>query len=177
MLLLKKKPYLRKLREVFVLIIIYRKRFFNLFVARSKERKAKCEEWLPKYFQQDLKTGQWVYKHSDLRPWDPRNDLYQFEYNYVIQTRTKHATPMIRTASIVSVEPQSVKLINSCSLSSFYIVYLCFRVKHVRQNEKQQPSRYRLMLMQMIVQLLKSFIQIRHSLLRSCQLLQIQSMY
>lgn len=80
----------------------------HLFVARSKERKAKCEEWLPKYFQQDLKSGQWVYKHSDLRPWDPRNDLYQFEHNYVIQTRTKHATPMIRTASIVSVEPQSV---------------------------------------------------------------------
>ncbi|RZC36626.1 oxysterol-binding protein-related protein 8, partial [Asbolus verrucosus] len=74
--------------------------------ARSKERKAKCEEWIPVHFQQDLKTGQWVYKHSDLRPWDPRNDLYQYEYNYIIQTRTKHPTPMIRTASIISVDPQ-----------------------------------------------------------------------
>ncbi|KAL1492770.1 hypothetical protein ABEB36_010969 [Hypothenemus hampei] len=74
--------------------------------ARSKERKAKCEEWLPVHFQQDLKSGQWVYKHSDLRPWDPRNDLYQYENEYKILTRTKHPTPMIRTASIISVETQ-----------------------------------------------------------------------
>ncbi|XP_060515915.1 oxysterol-binding protein-related protein 8 isoform X2 [Cylas formicarius] len=77
--------------------------------ARSKERKVKCEEWTPVHFQQDLKTGQWVYKHSDLRPWDPRNDLYQYEYNYQILTRTKHPTPMIRTASIISVDPQQVE--------------------------------------------------------------------
>lgn len=76
--------------------------------ARSKERKAKCEDWIPIHFQQDLKTGQWVYKHSDLRPWDPRNDLYQYEYEYKILTRTKHPTPMIRTASIISVEPQQI---------------------------------------------------------------------
>lgn len=60
------------------------------------------------HFQQDLKTGQWVYKHSDLRPWDPRNDLYQYENEYKILTRTQHPTPMIRTASIISVEPQQV---------------------------------------------------------------------
>ncbi|GJQ69984.1 hypothetical protein Trydic_g13356 [Trypoxylus dichotomus] len=47
--------------------------------ANSKERKAKCEEWTPAFFQQDLKSGHWVYKHADLRPWDPRNDLYQYE--------------------------------------------------------------------------------------------------
>ncbi|KAF5283392.1 hypothetical protein FQA39_LY04768 [Lamprigera yunnana] len=75
--------------------------------AHSKERKAKCEEWIPKHFQQDFKTGQWVYKYSDLRPWDPRNDLYQYEHDYVIKTKTKHPAPIIRTASIISVEPQS----------------------------------------------------------------------
>ncbi|XP_045481255.1 oxysterol-binding protein-related protein 8 isoform X2 [Harmonia axyridis] len=74
--------------------------------ARSKERKAKCEDWLPNHFQQDLKSGRWVYMHSDLRPWDPRNDLYQYEFDYVISTRTKHLTPMIRTSSIISVDPQ-----------------------------------------------------------------------
>lgn len=63
---------------------------------------------MPKHFEQDLKTGQWVYRHGDLRPWDPRNDVYQYEYDYIIQTKTKHPTPMIRTASIVSVEPQAV---------------------------------------------------------------------
>ncbi|XP_017768264.1 PREDICTED: oxysterol-binding protein-related protein 8 isoform X2 [Nicrophorus vespilloides] len=68
--------------------------------ALCKERKAKCEDWMPTHFQQDLKSGQWVYKFSDLRPWDPRNDLYQYEHNYVISTRTKHATPMIRSSSI-----------------------------------------------------------------------------
>lgn len=72
--------------------------------ACSKERKVKCEDWFPKHFQQDLKTGQWVYKHSDLRPWDPRNDLYQYEHDYIIQTKTKHPAPIIRTASIISVE-------------------------------------------------------------------------
>jgi hypothetical protein len=57
---------------------------------------------------QDLISGQWMYKHADLRPWDPRNDMCQYEYNYVIQTKTRHQTPMIRTASIVSVDPQTV---------------------------------------------------------------------
>ena len=81
----------------------------NLFDAASfKERKAKCEDWLPTYFHQDLKTGQWVYKHSDLRPWDPRNDLYQYEHNFTISTRTKHPTVLIRTNSISSIQRQNV---------------------------------------------------------------------
>lgn len=75
--------------------------------AAAKERKMKGIEWIPKHFEQDIISGQWVYKHADLRPWDPRNDLLQFEYNYVIQTKTRHRTPMIRTASIVSVDPQN----------------------------------------------------------------------
>lgn len=50
--------------------------------------------------------GAYVYKHSDLRPWDPRTDLFQYEHNYVIATKTRHKAPMIRTASIVSVDPK-----------------------------------------------------------------------
>lgn len=61
---------------------------------------------MPRYFQQDFKTGQWMYKHSDLRPWDPRNDLYQYEHNYIIQTKTRHPAPIIRTSSIIGVELQ-----------------------------------------------------------------------
>jgi hypothetical protein len=57
---------------------------------------------------QDLISGHWMYKHADLRPWDPRNDVCQYEYNYIIQTKTRHQTPMIRTSSIVSVDPQNV---------------------------------------------------------------------
>nr|CAD7200246.1 unnamed protein product [Timema douglasi] len=72
---------------------------------------------------QDLISGQWVYKHADLRPWDPRNDVCQYEFNYVIQTKTRHQTPMIRTSSIVSVDPpdqsntrSSISLIKSSKL-------------------------------------------------------------
>jgi hypothetical protein len=31
------------------------------------------------------------------------NDLYQYEKDYIISTRTRHRTPMIRTQSIISV--------------------------------------------------------------------------
>jgi hypothetical protein len=31
------------------------------------------------------------------------NDVQQYEANYIIGTKTKHKTPMIRTSSIVSV--------------------------------------------------------------------------
>ncbi|XP_045121253.1 oxysterol-binding protein-related protein 8-like isoform X3 [Portunus trituberculatus] len=72
----------------------------------ANERKVKCEEWVPTYFAQDLVRGVYVYKHSDLRPWDPRTDLFQYEHNYVIATKTRHKAPMIRTASIVSVDPK-----------------------------------------------------------------------
>ncbi|XP_062558065.1 oxysterol-binding protein-related protein 8 isoform X5 [Armigeres subalbatus] len=74
----------------------------------AKERKATCAEWIPAFFQQDLVTGQYHYKYADLRPWDPRNDLRQYESNYRIQTKTRHQAPMVRTASVVSTEPLSI---------------------------------------------------------------------
>lgn len=71
-------------------------------------------------------SGVYVYKHSDLRPWDPRTDLFQYEFNYVIATKTRHKAPMIRTASIVSVDPKCevsnrVASDNCDALGSFYI--------------------------------------------------------
>lgn len=99
----------------------------------AKERKALCLDWVPANFQQDLVTGQvrllgnfifrcnslifnfcihspkqWHYKYADLRPWDPRNDLLQYEGNFKIQTKTKHQAPIVRTASIVSSEPMNI---------------------------------------------------------------------
>lgn len=74
----------------------------------AKERKATCTDWVPANFQQDLVTGQWHYKYADLRPWDIRNDLRQYESGYKIQTKTKHQAPIVRTASIVSAEPLSI---------------------------------------------------------------------
>jgi len=55
------------------------------------------------YLGQDLSVPKMVYKHADVRPWDPRNDLLQYEKNFIACTRTRHKTPMIRTQSIVSV--------------------------------------------------------------------------
>lgn len=92
----------------------------------TKERKATCTEWIPANFQQDLVTGQvrieftfsmwrsshlsfqWHYKYADLRPWDIRNDLRQYESAYRILTKTKHQAPIVRTASIVSSEPLNI---------------------------------------------------------------------
>lgn len=51
---------------------------------------------------------QWIYKYADLRPWDPRNDVKQYEWDYKVLTKTRHQAPMVRTSSIVSVDPMHV---------------------------------------------------------------------
>ena len=45
---------------------------------------------------QDPLTDQYVYLHSDGRPWDDQNDLYTYESDFIIRTKTKHKTPMVR---------------------------------------------------------------------------------
>ncbi|XP_033095563.1 oxysterol-binding protein-related protein 8-like isoform X3 [Anneissia japonica] len=67
-----------------------------------KERKLKNLDWVPKLFELDEITGDWVYKHMDNRPWDPQNDIEEFERDGIIQTRTRHKTPIVRATSIVS---------------------------------------------------------------------------
>ncbi|CAL4059523.1 unnamed protein product, partial [Meganyctiphanes norvegica] len=71
-----------------------------------RERQAKCEDWVSKYFTQDPLTGVYLYKHSDLRPWDPRTDLFQYESKYVVSTKSRYKAPIIRTGSIISVDPK-----------------------------------------------------------------------
>ena len=39
-----------------------------------------------------------------LRPWDPMNDVIQYENDFIIQTKTRHRTPIVRTTSITNVE-------------------------------------------------------------------------
>lgn len=73
--------------------------------AGAKERKATCSDWIPQHFTQDIVTGHWYYKYADLRPWDPNNDVKQYESGYRIQTKTRHQAPIVRTASIISSEP------------------------------------------------------------------------
>lgn len=72
----------------------------------ARERKAKCEDWMPVLFDQDPATGEWHYRYADTRPWDPLNDLIQFEKDGCIQTKVRHRTPMVRSASVVSLSTQ-----------------------------------------------------------------------
>ncbi|XP_070167341.1 oxysterol-binding protein-related protein 8 isoform X1 [Polyergus mexicanus] len=90
---------------------------------RAKERKSRGQEWIPKYFVQDIITGNWVYRHADVRPWDPRNDVVQYEENYIVRTKTRHKTPIMRTGSIVSTDPQSqIPLLQAESRSSLSVL-------------------------------------------------------
>ncbi|CAK9823249.1 Oxysterol-binding protein-related protein 8, partial [Anthophora retusa] len=90
---------------------------------RAKERKLKGQEWIPKHFVQDIITGNWVYRHADVRPWDPRNDVVQYEQDYIVRTKTRHKTPIMRTGSIVSAEPQTqVPLLQAESRSSLSVL-------------------------------------------------------
>ncbi|XP_011701305.1 PREDICTED: oxysterol-binding protein-related protein 8 isoform X3 [Wasmannia auropunctata] len=90
---------------------------------RAKERKSLGQEWVPKYFVQDIITGNWIYRHADVRPWDPRNDVIQYEENYIVRTKTRHKTPIMRAGSIVSTEPQSqIPLLQAESRSSLSVL-------------------------------------------------------
>jgi len=44
--------------------------------------------------------------HS-LRPWDSMNDVVQYELNMVIQTKTRHQTPIVHTTSLLHVDDLS----------------------------------------------------------------------
>lgn len=70
----------------------------------AKERKLIMEEWSPNLFERDPLTSDWIYKHADMRPWDPCNDLVQYESDYVIKARTRHRTPMVRARSLSSLD-------------------------------------------------------------------------
>ncbi|KAM9311344.1 oxysterol-binding protein-related protein 8 isoform 2-T2 [Gastrophryne carolinensis] len=61
----------------------------------TKERKVKGEEWTCHLFEQEPITGEWHYKYADTRPWDPLNDLVQFENDGAIQSKVRHRTPMV----------------------------------------------------------------------------------
>ncbi|KAF0029516.1 hypothetical protein F2P81_018621 [Scophthalmus maximus] len=85
----------------------------------ARERKAKCEEWIPALFEQDPITGEWHYRYADTRPWDPLNDLIQFEKDGCIQTKVRHRTPMVRSGSLISLSNQGPRRDNcKCQDSS-----------------------------------------------------------
>ncbi|RNA15501.1 oxysterol-binding -related 8 isoform X4 [Brachionus plicatilis] len=54
------------------------------------ERRAKFVEYKSRLFTFDSINKEWVYNFADLRPWDPQNDLYQYEEKFKILTKSKH---------------------------------------------------------------------------------------
>uniref|UniRef100_A0A034V755 Oxysterol-binding protein n=1 Tax=Bactrocera dorsalis TaxID=27457 RepID=A0A034V755_BACDO len=66
----------------------------------AKERKALSIEWMPVHFNFDPIITQWMYNYADLRPWDQRNDLKQYEANYKVLTKTRHRAPMVKHKSL-----------------------------------------------------------------------------
>uniref|UniRef100_A0A8C9F453 Oxysterol binding protein like 8 n=1 Tax=Pavo cristatus TaxID=9049 RepID=A0A8C9F453_PAVCR len=82
----------------------------------AKERKLKGEEWTCKLFDQDPVTGEWHYRYADTRPWDPLNDMIQFEKDGTIQTKVRHRTPMVSVPKIKR-KPTSQKK-GECGFSS-----------------------------------------------------------
>lgn len=70
----------------------------------ARERKVQNIQWVPKLFEQDPITGDWIYKYVDMRPWDITNDKLQYESEFIVTTWTKHRTPVVRTLSITSLE-------------------------------------------------------------------------
>ncbi|CAK9304770.1 unnamed protein product [Gordionus sp. m RMFG-2023] len=48
--------------------------------------------------------GDWIYKYCDLRPWDPHNDLYQYEKAFEILTKTLHKQRPLPKLSLIQTE-------------------------------------------------------------------------
>ncbi|XP_065835192.1 oxysterol-binding protein-related protein 8-like isoform X2 [Oscarella lobularis] len=65
----------------------------------EKERKTSRVEWVPNLFEKDS-DGEWVYIHRNVRPWDARNDVYEYDVNGVIKTRTQRTIVPLRAPSV-----------------------------------------------------------------------------
>ncbi|XP_030369837.1 oxysterol-binding protein-related protein 8 isoform X1 [Scaptodrosophila lebanonensis] len=67
----------------------------------AKERASIDATWVPELFEQDS-YGQWLYKYADLRPWDSRNDVKQYECDYKVLTETRHkSVPIVHGGEVI----------------------------------------------------------------------------
>ncbi|XP_017141653.1 oxysterol-binding protein-related protein 8 isoform X6 [Drosophila miranda] len=69
--------------------------------ADAKERSSIEAPYVPNLFELDS-YGQWIYKYADLRPWDVRNDVRQYECQYKVLTQTRHkSVPIVHGAELM----------------------------------------------------------------------------
>ena len=67
---------------------------------KELERKQKFIEYKSKFFTYDSLNKEWLYNYFDLRPWDTLTDLFQYEYDFKINTSTKHKLAKISSRSL-----------------------------------------------------------------------------
>uniref|UniRef100_A0A8C5L9P8 Oxysterol-binding protein n=1 Tax=Jaculus jaculus TaxID=51337 RepID=A0A8C5L9P8_JACJA len=53
---------------------------------RARERQQSLVPWKPRLFYLDALTQDWRYRHENLSPWDPLQDLIQFEQDGILHT-------------------------------------------------------------------------------------------
>ena len=53
-------------------------------------RRSKFVEYKSKLFTYDGLSKEWLYNYADLRPWDNQTDLFQYESDFRIFTKTRH---------------------------------------------------------------------------------------
>lgn len=63
----------------------------------ARERKENGTEWKSLLFWHDSATNEWHYKYEDLRPWDPLNDIAQYEKDGILQTMQRHSSNRMST--------------------------------------------------------------------------------
>ncbi|XP_017005109.2 oxysterol-binding protein-related protein 8 isoform X3 [Drosophila takahashii] len=69
--------------------------------AEAKERASTESTHMPDLFELDS-YGQWLYKYADLRPWDSRNDVRQYECQFKVLTQTRHkSVPIVHGAEMI----------------------------------------------------------------------------
>ncbi|TFK08652.1 Oxysterol-binding protein-related protein 5 [Platysternon megacephalum] len=75
----------------------------------SRERKENGTEWKPLLFQHDAATNEWHYKYEDLRPWDPLNDIAQFEKDGILQTMERHLSTRMSSHKTMCINNQVIR--------------------------------------------------------------------
>ncbi|KRK02925.1 uncharacterized protein Dyak_GE25661 [Drosophila yakuba] len=69
--------------------------------ADAKERVSTDSLHMPDLFELDS-YGQWLYKYADLRPWDSRSDVRQYECQFKVLTQTRHkSVPIVHGADMI----------------------------------------------------------------------------
>ncbi|XP_073203396.1 oxysterol-binding protein-related protein 5 isoform X2 [Lepidochelys kempii] len=75
----------------------------------SRERKENGTEWKPLLFRHDAATNEWHYKYEDLRPWDPLNDIAQFEKDGILQTMERHLSTRMLSHKTMCINNQVIR--------------------------------------------------------------------